>query len=231
MHSSVEKLIGKIIVSCQAYEDTPLYGASYMKAMAASALLGGASGIRACWKQDIEAIRELGDFPIIGLNKVKSDKNEYSDIFITPTFESAKEVIDAGTDILALDCTIRDFRGKDALYSLLKEIKDHYPDIAIMADCSNIEDVIFANETGLVDVIATTLSIRAHQLGHPDVQFIKEAKKVTNIPINAEGSIWDLNDLEDTLNADADMITIGTAITRPHLITKRFVDFNEKLKR
>ena len=230
MHASVEKLLGKVIVSCQAYEDTPLYGAQYMQAMASCALLGGASGIRACWKQDVAAIRELGDFPIIGINKVKSDNDEYSGIFITPTFETAKEVIDAGADILALDCTLREFRGKEALYEVLKQIKDNFPHIAIMADCASIEDAKYASETGLVDIIATTLSRNAHQIGHPDIDFIKEIKKISSIPINAEGSIWELADFEEVVKAGADMITIGTAITRPHLITKRFVEYNEKLQ-
>ena len=59
MKEAVEKLMGKLIVSCQAYEDTPFYGPSYMKAMAESVLMGGAQGIRACWPQDIRAIRSI----------------------------------------------------------------------------------------------------------------------------------------------------------------------------
>ena len=222
--------MGKVIVSCQAYEDTPLYGSQNMKLYAESALLGGATGIRACWKQDVAAIRELGDFPIVGINKIKSENDDYSGIFITPTYESAIEVVEAGADIIALDCTIRDFRGKEDLYAVLKEIKDNYPQIAIMADCASIADAEFAAETGLVDIIATTLSREPHETGHPDLDFIKAIRKITDIPVNAEGSIWELQDLEAVVEAGADMITIGTAITRPHLITKRFVDCNEKLQ-
>ena len=228
MHDSVKKLMGTIIVSCQAYEDTPLYGAQYMKAMAASAILGGAGGIRACWKQDVAAVRELGDFPIVGINKIPREEGD-TGIFITPTFETAAEVIEVGADVLALDCTIRETRGKEALYELLKKIKDHYPNIAIMADCANITDAEFAAETGLVDIIATTLSRIPRETGHPDIEFIKAIKKITDIPVNAEGSIWELGDLEAVIAAGSDMITIGTAITRPHLITKRFVDLNNKL--
>lgn len=230
MHNKIQQLIGKLIVSCQAYEDTPLYGPEYMKAMAASAILGGASGIRACWKQDIEAIRTLGDFPIIGLNKIAGDGG-FSGVFITPTLESAIEVIEAGTDILALDCSIGRGRGKDELYELLKQIKDNYPGIAIMADCSSLEDAIFAEKTGLVDVLATTLSANAHIFGKPDIQFILDIKKNCQLPVNAEGSIWELEDLKNVIDTGADMITIGTAITRPHLITERFVGFYNNYKK
>ena len=86
MKEVVKNLIGKLIISCQAYEDTPLYGADNMKIMAASVLMGGAEAIRACWPQDIRAIRELGDFPIVGLNKVIDPSREDENyVIITPT--------------------------------------------------------------------------------------------------------------------------------------------------
>lgn len=228
MHSSVKHCLGKVIISCQAYEDTPLYGSQYMKAMAASAIMGGAEAIRSCWSQDIKAIRELGDFPIIGLNKViePSKKNE-DYIIITPTFESAKVVIEAGADILALDCTLRPCRGKEALLELLKEIKKHYPDVAIMADCATLEEGIYAEQTQLVDIISTTLS---HGTEGPDIDLIRALKQHCQLPINAEGRIWDLHDLEEVLKAGADMVTIGTAVTRPHLIAERFIACNKKIR-
>ena len=107
MHKTVEKLIGGVVISCQAYEATPLYGSQYMVAMALSAQLGGASGLRACWPQDVKAVKEACSLPVIGINKKFGDGNPLDEIFITPTFESAKAIIEAGCDILALDCTIR----------------------------------------------------------------------------------------------------------------------------
>ena len=65
-----KKLIGQVIISCQAYEDTPLYGPHYMEAMAKCAIIGGAKAVRSCWPQDIRAIRALGDdLIIVGINK------------------------------------------------------------------------------------------------------------------------------------------------------------------
>ncbi len=56
-----------IIVSCQAYEGEPLFGAHIMAAMARAALEGGAVGIRANSAADIAAIRAITDRPIVGL--------------------------------------------------------------------------------------------------------------------------------------------------------------------
>lgn len=230
MKEVVEKLMGKVIVSCQAYEDTPLYGAENMKTMARSVLMGGAEAIRACWPQDIKAIRSLGDFPIIGLNKVLDPNREDFDyVYITPTFESAKSVIEAGCDVLALDCTLR-YRSSEELYNLLKEIREAYPDIAIMADCETLEDAINAESTGMVDILSTTLALLHRPQEYPDRNLVRAIKANCTLPVNAEGSIWELADLKSVVDAGADMVCIGSAITRPHLITKRFIKYNEKIR-
>ena len=46
--------------------------------------------------------------------------------------------------------------------------------------------------------------------------------------INGEGNVWELKDVDALVEAGADMITIGTAVTRPHLITKRFLARNAR---
>ncbi len=235
MYKVVEELLGKIIVSCQAYEDTPLYGPNYMKAMAESVLMGGASGIRACWPQDIKAIREICDKPIIGIYKEFTDSDPLDTVFITPTLQRAKEIIEAGADILGIDCTIRPTRGKEELITLLNEIKRRYPNIAIMADIATVEEGIFAAKSGLVDIVSTTLNGYTREsidqkTEKPNVEIIKELKKEIDIPVNGEGRIWTVEDMQLVLDAGADMVTIGTAITRPHLITERFVKANNNYK-
>lgn len=235
MHKVVEELLGKVIVSCQAYEDTPLYGPNYMKAMAESVLLGGASGIRACWPQDIKAIREICDKPIIGIYKEFTDSDPLDTVFITPTLQRAIEIIEAGADVLGIDCTIRPTRGKEELITLLNEIKRRYPNIAIMADIATVEEGIFAAKSGLVDIVSTTLNGYTREsidqkTEKPNVEIIKELKKEIDIPVNGEGRIWTVEDMQLVLDAGADMVTIGTAITRPHLITERFVKANNNYK-
>lgn len=231
MHEVVKFLSGKIIVSCQAYEDTPLYGADNMKIMAKSVLMGGAEAIRACWPQDIKAIRELGDFPIVGINKVMDPTQVVDNIFITPTYELAAEIIEAGADIVALDCRLTKNRGKDELFLLLRKLKENYPQIPLMADLSSFEEAKFAEETGLIDIIATTLSRSNADIDRPDFELVRRIKTELKLPVNAEGRIWDLADLSEMLKEKPDMITIGTAITRPHLVTERFIKANENFRK
>lgn len=233
MHKTVEKLLNGVVISCQAYEDTPLYGSNYMAAMAQCAQMGGANGLRACWPQDIKAVKAACSIPVIGINKKFGDGDPLDEIFITPTFELAKEVIDAGCDILALDCTIRECRPFTELEILLRQIKEAYPDMPIMADLATLEEAVKAEETGCVDIISTTLAgytrnTCATKTEGPDVELVKEIKKACSLPVNAEGRIWEVHDLELVLEAGADMVSIGSAVSRPHLITERFVNCNKK---
>lgn len=230
MKKSVERLMGGLIVSCQAYEDTPSYGTDYMQMFARCALRGGAVGIRACWEDNIAAIRKLGDFPIIGLNKEFEGGGEpdtsVPQVFITPSYESARRAILAGADIIALDASDYPFRGFEELCGILREIRQNFPEVAIMADLIRAEDGIRLAETGLVDILSTTLSgLNPDKTrSKPDYEMIRELKEKTSLPVNAEGGIWEVGQYEKCLEAGADMVTIGTAITRPHLITERFAD-------
>ena len=233
MHKTVEKLLNGLVISCQAYEDTPLYGPEFMAAMAKCAQMGGANGLRACWPQDIRAVKAACELPVIGINKKFGDGDPLDEIFITPTFELAKEVIEAGCDILALDCTIRDCRPFAELDELLHRIKEAYPDLPIIADLATLEEAVKAEETGCVDIISTTLAgytrnSCTNKTEGPDVGLLREIKKVCTLPVNAEGRIWEVGELETVLEAGADMVSIGSAVTRPHLITERFVNCNRK---
>lgn len=231
MKSCVKKCLGELIVSCQAYEDTPLYGPDIMKRMVQCAVMGGAKVVRNCWPQDVAAARSVSDdLVIVGINKVLPPDGSMDGIFITPTFESAKEVIEAGADIVAVDARIIPKRGKEELRQLLKQIHDAYPEIGIMVDCATYEECVFAAETGYVDIIGTTLSGLVNDIEGPDVDLVRRLKETIDLPVNAEGRIWELKDIEDVVKAGADMLTVGTAITRPHLITERFINYYNKVK-
>ena len=231
MKAICQKLSGQTIISCQAYEDTPLYGADNMKKMAACAILGGATAIRSCWPQDIKAIRSLSDeLVIIGINKIiDPDKQEGTYPIITPDFESAKAVIEAGADIVALDCTPFPGRGRDEIMKLLKQIHDTYPEIAIMADTGRVEDAEFVAASGYVDIVSNTLSEYYTHSGCFDEEVVREyRRRCTGVLVNAEGKIWDLHDLKKAWDCGVDMVTIGSAVTRPHLITERFINFSKQ---
>ncbi|MFC1960665.1 hypothetical protein ACFLYO_08135 [Chloroflexota bacterium] len=78
-----------------------------MAAIARAAEASGAT-VRANSPEYAVTIREVINIPIIGILK-----QEYSgsDVFITPTFESARIIVQAGASIIALDGTTRLFPG------------------------------------------------------------------------------------------------------------------------
>ncbi len=232
MKECVKRCLGEIIVSCQAYEDTPFYGSDNIKRFVESAMMGGAKVVRCCWPNDIKAARSLSDdLIIVGINKTnKTEGGHLQDIFITPTFESAKEVIEAGADIVAFDVRITENRSKEDLLSLLSQVSESYPEVGIMADCATMEDARICVESGKVDILATTLSGMVNKDPGPDVGLLVEFKKSFDLPVNAEGRVWELADLKLLADGKADMITIGTAITRPHLIAKRFIDYYKQIR-
>lgn len=98
--SALERLKGRIVVSCQAYPGEPLRFPEAMAAMAASAVIGGAGGVRAQGLEDLRLIRSTVDVPLIGLVKRGSEG-----VFITPTVADTVEVARAGSDIVAIDAT------------------------------------------------------------------------------------------------------------------------------
>src|SRR5699024_1864231 len=98
-----------LIVSAQARKGWPMYGENIMGAFAKAADIGGAVGIRATESKNIVAIKKKTNLPIIGINK--QWYNGY-DVYITPTYESAESIINAGASVVALDGTMRK-RPKD----------------------------------------------------------------------------------------------------------------------
>jgi putative N-acetylmannosamine-6-phosphate epimerase len=79
-----------------------------MSLFAAAAVAGGAAGIRANGPADIRAIRKITDVPIIGIDKTLLPDGL---LLITASFESARALVEAGADMVALDCTERGQRA------------------------------------------------------------------------------------------------------------------------
>ena len=142
----------------------------------------------------------------------------------TENLSMVREAVEAGADIIALDTRITAKRGQAELLDLLQRIHEAYPQIGVMADCAAYEDAKICAESGCVDILSTTLSGLVRPIEGPDVELIRRLKADFSLPVNAEGRIWELQDIDAVVDAGADMITIGTAITRPHLITERFLN-------
>lgn len=220
----LESLKGGLIVSCQVQHDDPIYSEEMPVKMAEAAQWAGAVGIRANSPEQIRAIREAVDLPIIGLYKIWQ---EGTDVFITPTLEAAKQVYEAGADIIALDCTEQMINGREA-YQLLPEVKEAFPDAIIFADVSTYDEAKRALELG-ADIIGPTLygyTSKTKDIEQPDLrEFARMCRDFGNQAyLIMEGHIYTPEDAIKCLYLGAHAVVVGSAITRPHLTAKRFVD-------
>jgi len=222
MNNTIERLSGKLIVSCQALPDEPLYGAVYMAAMARAAAMGGAGGIRANGADNIAAICAAVSLPILGINKRRVEGFE---VFITPDYEDARLIVEAGADVVALDGSAGARPGGESLGEIIRRINDELK-VPVMADCSCLEDGLYADASG-ADVIATTLSGytkhgRPAQPG-PDLDLISQLVEHVQKPVIAEGRFHEPREVAEAFEHGVFAVVVGTAITRPGEITKRFV--------
>ncbi|MGM0805721.1 MAG: N-acetylmannosamine-6-phosphate 2-epimerase [Bacillota bacterium] len=218
----MEQIRGNIIVSCQALQNEPLHGSETMAKMAIAAEQGGAKAIRANSKEDIVAIKLVTKLPVIGI--VKRDYPD-SDVFITPTLKEVQELLDAKTDVVTIDATSRKRPGNLTLEEIVNYIRSQ-SSAYIMADVSTFEEGVMAIELG-VDFISTTLSgytPYSPQIQEPDFQLIDRLSKLGKIPVIAEGRISTPSQAKKALECGAFSVVVGSAITRPQLITKRFVE-------
>ena len=218
--SIINNIKGGLIVSCQALEDEPLHGSKIMAAMAQAAKEGGAIGIRANSPEDIKAIRKQVDLPIIGLYK---KKNYDSDIYITPTLKEVEQIIEAGADIIAIDSTNRIRPNNKTLKEFIKEIKENF-NVIIMGDVSTFEEGLKAQEYG-IDLVGTTLSGYTKYSSSddgPDFKLLKKLVNNLNIPVILEGKVRKPSEVKKALKIGAWAVVVGTSITRPQIITKRF---------
>lgn len=216
----LEKLRGGLIVSCQALEDEPLHSSYIMSKMAVAAKMGGAAGIRANSYSDIKAIKKAVDVPVIGIIK---KQYENSPVYITPTLKEVSKVVKAGADIVAIDATKSLKPDMKTTSQLIKEIKQSF-DILVMADVSIFEEGIEAAQAG-ADIVSTTLSgytQYSQHAGKPDFELVACLSKDLRVPVVAEGNIWTPEQAHKAMEAGAFAVVVGTAITRPQLITRKF---------
>ena len=209
-----------LIVSCQARADNPLHGPHFMQAMALAALDGGAVAIRASGPADIAAVRAAG-LPVIGINKVFADPYP---VYITPDFLAAAAVVAAGATIVALDCTARPRDGERPAV-LVRRIRDELG-VEVFADVSSLDEALAAADWG-AHYVATTLAgyvdaTQAKPEG-PDLVLLEALARRLSVPVVAEGRFDTPAWVRRGFEAGAHAVVVGTMITNPREITRRFV--------
>ena len=224
----LEDIKNHLIVSCQAHEYEPLHSSFIMSKMALAAYQGGAKGIRANTIEDIQAIKKEVDLPIIGIIK---QEYEGSVVFITPTIKEVDALVKEGVDIIAMDATIRERPHHIYLDDFFKEVRKKYPNQKFMADCSTIEEAIHADELGF-DFIGTTMvgytkESKGLKIEENDFEIIRTIIQKVKHPVIAEGNIDTPQKAKRVLELGCYSVVVGSIITRPQLITKRFTDIME----
>lgn len=220
MVSRLPYAAGALIVSCQARLGNPLHGPEPMSLMAKAAVDGGASGIRANGPVDVAAIRAEVSVPIIGIYKV----GDPSGVFITPTVESAADVVRAGADVVALDGTLRPRPNGHTLATQIEWIHTELG-VPVLADVDSVESALVARDAG-ADAIATTLSgyTNGEVPPEPDIRLVADLAAKLDCEIVAEGRYRTADDVRAALDAGAHAVVVGTAITNPLAITRWLVE-------
>ncbi len=221
----INRLKGKVVVSVQAMPSEPLYLEKCMVAMMQSVVKGGAGALRVAGARDVKNAKKLFDIPVIGLTKPNIIPENWQEIvYITPTQKEVIELIEAGADIIAFDGTMRKRPENAKLEDLIKYIKLNKR--ISMADISTLEEGQNAEKLG-ANILSTTLSgytqFSQNRGEEPDFELLEQLVKNTKLPIVLEGRIWEPWQVEKAFELGAHCVVIGSAITRPQLITKRFV--------
>jgi putative N-acetylmannosamine-6-phosphate epimerase len=213
------KLYRRLIVSCQAREGEPFRNPESQARFAISAVDGGAAAIRAHGPDDVRAIRAVVSAPILGIHKIIQDDGR---MLITPTLEAARELFDAGADMIALDVTARGVRlgAIERLQQIRTELR-----IPAMADIATVDEALAAADAG-ADAVLSTMHGYTEDTAHVrgfDLQFIRDLVRHSPVPVIAEGMIETPDQARAAIGEGAYAVVVGSAITRPITIARRFV--------
>lgn len=227
MNEVFKKIKSKLIVSCQALEDEPLFSSFIMGRMALAATQAGAGGIRANTVVDIQEIKKNTNLPIIGIIK----RNYWDcNVYITPTMKEIDELCAEGVDIIAIDATKRERPDKVQLKDFVKAIKEKYPNQIIMGDISDVSEAIYAEEIG-IDIVGTTLcGYTDYTKGNEPLVTLEQVLKSVKIPVIGEGNLDTPEKAKNGIEMGALAVVVGGAITRPKQIAEKFVKAIETLQ-
>ncbi len=224
-------LQNSIVVSVQAEQGEPLNTPECLLALAQSAVQGGAKGLRIANPENIRLIKEkMPEVPVIGLTKpLRPPADPMHHVYITPSLWAAEAVAKAGADIVAMDATRRSRPMGESLPEIVSCFRERFPGTLLMADIATLSEAEHAVQLGF-DLIGTTLSgytedtASRKNADKPDFELLQELTKTISLPIVLEGRVWEKDHVHQAFALGAFAVVIGSAITRPHWITRRFVD-------
>lgn len=208
-----------LIVSCQAPADSPMRAPSTMAILARAAEAAGAVAVRVDAPDDVRAVSDAVSIPVIGIRKTDARDG----VYITPSLETAREIVEAGATMVAIDGTDRPRPGGVSLADLIGSIHSELG-VAVMADCDSVASAEFAVRAG-ADAVATTLAgyTSAGAAAHgPDIALVREMSEAVDVPVIAEGRISTPAHAAAALAAGAFAVVVGTAITHVPAVVAGF---------
>lgn len=211
-------LAGGLIVSCQPARPGPLDRVEDVVAMAQSAAIGGAVGLRIEGTANVRAVGQATRLPIVGI--IKRDLAD-SDVRITPDVTDIDALIESGAPIIAFDATDR--ARPCPVADMIARIQDG--GALAFADCATLAEGRAAHGAG-ADIVGTTLSGYTgpgETPVEPDIELVR-ALAADGIRVVAEGRLRSPEQAAAAMHAGAFAIVVGTAITRPDRITSWFAD-------
>jgi N-acylglucosamine-6-phosphate 2-epimerase len=217
---SLRSLHQGLIVSCQAPVTSPLHDPAVIAAMAEAAVHQTAVGVRIDTPAHIQAVRQRVDVPIIGLWKRQIPGSE---VYITPQFEHARAVAEAGADIIAIDATLRDRPDAETVAQLIQQIQQTLGK-PVMADVDTLEAAVAAAAFG-ADMVGTTLygyTPATQQLKPPGFGLLAEMVQQLDVPVICEGGIASPQMAKQALDLGAYAVVVGTAITGIDALVKAY---------
>ncbi|MGH9838161.1 MAG: N-acetylmannosamine-6-phosphate 2-epimerase [Blastocatellia bacterium] len=217
----IESLRGGLIVSCQAPAGSPLDDAYIISAMALTAERNGAVAVRINTPSHIAATKLRVRVPVIGIEKVVTDG---SDVYITPTFEVAGRVADAGAEIIAVDATRRQRPSGERVELLIARIQTELRR-PVMADIATLDEGLHAAGCGAAMVATTLRGYTAESRGArvPAFDLLENLARELDVPVICEGGIASPEDVRRAFDCGAFAVVAGTAITGTGSLTRAFV--------
>lgn len=219
--SLLDELRGGLIVSVQAWPGSALDDPHVIAAMARAAQEGDAVAVRVQGVANLRAVRTRVQLPIVGLIK-----REYPGFepYITPTVEEVTAIAEAGADVIAFDATARPRPGDTRLETILDAV--HAAGKLAMADCATLEEGRTAARLG-ADIVATTLCGYTPETAGaalPALELVAGLRRSPGVGvfIVCEGGVHSPDQLRAALDAGADAVVVGTAITNVDWLVREF---------
>ena len=214
MLMTAEDLDGGLIVSVQAPPGSPMRDPEVIAAMAEASLRNGAVGVRLESPEHIGAVRRrCPNALIIGLWKRTFPD---SSVYITPGWREIQAVWSAGADVVAVDATSRFRPDGQRLEDLVQRSRDELR-APLMADVDSVENGLQAAELGC-EWVGTTLfgyTEETSDCSPPALTLLPSLRQKLkpSVRLICEGGIATPQAARSALEAGADNVVVGTAIT------------------